>query len=29
LELSARLGDQWLKGIYLIRLDDDGLIVEF
>jgi hypothetical protein len=29
LEFSARVGDQWLKGIDLIRLDDDGLIVEF
>jgi hypothetical protein len=29
LEFSARMGDQSLKGIDLIRLDDDGLIVEF
>ena len=29
LEFSARVGDQALKGIDLIRLDDDGLIVEF
>ena len=29
LEFSARVGDQSLKGIDLIRLDDDGLIVEF
>jgi hypothetical protein len=28
LEFSARVGDQSLKGIDLIRLDDDGLIVE-
>jgi hypothetical protein len=24
LEFSARVGDQWLRGIDLIRLDDDG-----
>jgi hypothetical protein len=29
LEFSARVGDQSLKGIDLIRLDDDGLIAEF
>jgi hypothetical protein len=29
LEFSARVGDQSLKGIDLIRLNDDGLIVEF
>ena len=29
LDFSARVGDQSLKGIDLIRLDDDGLIVEF
>ena len=29
LEFSARVGDQSLKGIDLIRLDDDDLIVEF
>jgi hypothetical protein len=29
LEFSARVGDLPLKGIDLIRLDDDGLIVEF
>jgi hypothetical protein len=29
LEFSARVGDQSLKGIDLIRLDDDGRIVEF
>ena len=29
LEFSARVGDQALKGIDLIRLNDDGLIVEF
>jgi hypothetical protein len=29
LEFSARVGDQSLKGIDLIRLDDDGLIVAF
>ena len=29
LEFSARVGDQSLKGIDLIRLDDGGLIVEF
>lgn len=29
LEFSAQVGDQSLKGIDLIRLDDDGLIVEF
>jgi hypothetical protein len=28
LEFSARAGDQPLKGIDLIRLDDDGLIAE-
>jgi hypothetical protein len=29
LEFSARVGDLSLKGIDLIKLDDDGLIVEF
>ncbi len=29
LEFSARVGDQAVKGIDLIRLDDDGLIAEF
>ena len=29
LEFSARVSDQSLKGIDLIRLGDDGLIVEF
>ncbi len=29
LEFSARVGDLSLKGIDLIRLDDDGRIVEF
>ena len=29
LEFSARVGDQSLKGIDLIRLDDNGLIAEF
>jgi hypothetical protein len=29
LEFSARVGDLSVKGIDLIRLDDDGLIVEF
>jgi hypothetical protein len=29
LEFSARVGDLSLKGIDLIRLNDDGLIVEF
>ena len=29
LEFSARVGNQSLKGIDLIRLDDDGRIVEF
>jgi hypothetical protein len=29
LEFSARVGEQSLKGIDLIRLDDDGLIVKF
>ncbi len=29
LEFSARVGDLPLKGIDLIRLDDDGLIAEF
>ena len=29
LEFSARVGDQQLKGIDLIRLDDDNLIAEF
>jgi hypothetical protein len=29
LEFSARVGDLSLKGIDLIRLDDDGLIAEF
>jgi len=29
LEFSARVGDQAVKGIDLIRLDDDGRIAEF
>jgi len=29
LEFSARIGDRQLKGIDLIRFDDDGKIVEF
>jgi hypothetical protein len=29
LEFSAQVGDLAIKGIDLIRLDDDGLIVEF
>ena len=29
LEFSARVGDRQLKGIDLIRFDDDGKIVEF
>jgi hypothetical protein len=29
LEFSARVGDRSVKGIDLIRLDDDGRIVEF
>lgn len=29
LEFSARIGDKSLKGIDIIRFDDDGLIAEF
>lgn len=29
LEFSARVGDRTLKGVDVIRFDDDGLIVEF
>jgi len=29
LEFSARVGERRLKGVDLIRFDDDGLIVEF
>jgi SnoaL-like domain len=29
LEFSARIGDKQLKGVDLVRFDDDGLIVEF
>ena len=29
LEFSARVGDKQLKGIDLVRFDEDGLIVEF